>query len=136
MIDPVVLMRAVTRLCMLRFPPPEDCRPDIGMLLGQICHSEERLDWLVTRALQLYGEWPGPLELLDAGGRRKILEREIPARIPETSNRVYPRIQRPADSRNADARRSARRTGQRRPEGGRAGGIGRRSKKDADSAHR
>lgn len=56
--------RAVTILSTMRFFPAEaSARAEIGIELGLICHNEDRMGWLIRRALQLYGEWPGMREL-------------------------------------------------------------------------
>jgi hypothetical protein len=64
MIDAGALARAVDSLAMFKFfPHGEHTRDEIAALLGRICHSEERLAWLIRRAVQVYNEWPGPAEL-------------------------------------------------------------------------
>ena len=50
---------------MLKFFPVADEGMQAALMeeLVHICHDAARLAWLVKRAVQVYGEWPGVMEL-------------------------------------------------------------------------
>lgn len=51
-------------LTMLRyFPPDESARLAIVRMIGEMAENEDQVRWLVRRTLDLWNEWPGPLEL-------------------------------------------------------------------------
>jgi hypothetical protein len=51
-------------LTLLRFfPSDESARLAIVRMVGEMAANEEQVRWLVRRTLDLWNEWPGPLEL-------------------------------------------------------------------------
>jgi hypothetical protein len=53
----------VAELTLLRFfPGDESARLAIVRMVGQMAENEDQVRWLVRRTLDLWNEWPGPLE--------------------------------------------------------------------------
>lgn len=63
-LTPETVAAAVSRLALMAFFPgdPEVRAGLIPIFLGMI-DTEEHLDWLVARALQLFPRWPGVAEI-------------------------------------------------------------------------
>ena len=63
-LTPEVAADAVSKLALMAFfPGDSDTRGALIWALLQFVETEEQLDWLVERALQLYARWPGVGEL-------------------------------------------------------------------------
>jgi hypothetical protein len=45
------------------FPADPNARLELAKLVGRIAATEQQVEWLVQRMLDLYSEWPGPHEL-------------------------------------------------------------------------
>ena len=66
--EPLDLVR-VTKLIsklggtMKYFPGDDDARLGIIEQVGEMCSTEEQVEWLVKRMPKLYGEWPGVAEM-------------------------------------------------------------------------
>jgi hypothetical protein len=64
MVDVKLAALKIAELSLMKFFPTDDAAR--GALVRIICgmaHDNEQIDWLVERALALYNEWPGPMEL-------------------------------------------------------------------------
>ena len=54
----------IDSLSLLRyFPAGDGARSQLIRLLMEMCQFREQAEWLANRVLQLYNEWPGPVEL-------------------------------------------------------------------------
>ena len=54
----------VAKLCLLKFFPNESsARVALMEIIGGMASNEDQVRWLVTSALAIYDEWPGPREL-------------------------------------------------------------------------
>lgn len=55
--------RVATLSLMAFFPHDSDARAALIRILMRVVETEEQLDWLIERALDLYPRWPGLGEL-------------------------------------------------------------------------
>jgi len=63
-LTPETASAAVSKLALMAFFPGDpDIRAALVWALLEMVETEEQLDWLVRRALRLYGKWPGIAEL-------------------------------------------------------------------------
>jgi hypothetical protein len=52
------------RLAVMRyFPSDPGARDAIVSIVGDMAQTEEQVEWLVTRMLAIYSEWPGHMEM-------------------------------------------------------------------------
>lgn len=64
MVSALALNEALDVLAQLKFFPSEPgTRAEIGNLIGRMCANDTQVCWLAARAVALFNEWPGPLEL-------------------------------------------------------------------------
>jgi hypothetical protein len=86
-LTPEVAADAVSKLALMAFfPGDSDTRGALIWALLQFVETEEQLDWLVERALQLYARWPGVGEI-----RALYCSRYKPRDGAETYSETYPR---------------------------------------------
>src|SRR5881398_3593896 len=58
------LKRLISRLALMPFFPAKDeDRDAIGEIILEFAETDEQLEWLGKRMLELYQQWPGPREL-------------------------------------------------------------------------
>jgi len=59
------LKRAIGNLRLMKFSPLADPDAASAMMeqLAAMCPGKEALEWLISKAMMLYSEWPSPLEL-------------------------------------------------------------------------
>lgn len=56
--------QSLSRLAILKFfPADETARTELLSFVCEMAHTNEQVEWLVTRARQLWNEWQGPREL-------------------------------------------------------------------------
>ena len=64
--NPRTIMEILTELSVLRYFPAsnESALIALSRLVGQMCHTEEEVRWLVDRMTSgIYADWPGPQEM-------------------------------------------------------------------------
>ena len=78
---------AVSKFGLMSFFPSGDpeVRAALVSILLEMVETKEQLDWLVNRALQLHGKWPGVAEL-----RALYCSRWKPRDGIETYSLIYP----------------------------------------------
>jgi hypothetical protein len=63
MISAEVVSRAIDRLSLMPFFPPQSSWPALVEVISEMCSTDEQIEWLSRRMLQLHDRWPGPHEL-------------------------------------------------------------------------
>lgn len=62
--NPVNVLEILSGLRLLKYFPSDECAmAALVRQVGEMCQSEEQVDWLVNRMLKLYLEWPGMQEM-------------------------------------------------------------------------
>lgn len=85
-LTPEAAAAAVAKLALMAyFPGDRDIRAALVWVLLEMVETEEQMDWLVNRALRLYGNWPGVGEL-----RALYCSRWKPKDGMEAFSTVYP----------------------------------------------
>ena len=86
-LTPEAAADAVSKLALMAYFPGDcDTRASLVWVLLRLVETEEQLDWLVERALQLYARWPGVGEI-----RALYCSRFRPRDGAETYSETYPR---------------------------------------------
>lgn len=56
--------QAIARMSLMKFFPSDpDARTALVGMICEMCESNEQIEWLVKRTIQLHNDWPGPREL-------------------------------------------------------------------------
>lgn len=64
MIDAKKATESLARMSLLKFFPADDyARAELVRFVGDMATTNEQVEWLVTRCLQLWNAWEGPKEL-------------------------------------------------------------------------
>lgn len=105
-LTPETAAAGVAKMALMAFFPGDpDIRAALVSVLMDTVETDEQLDWLVNRALRLYGKWPGVAEI-----RALYCSRWKPKDGMETYSAIYPEGI-PSDRKRSQPERDAPRGG-------------------------
>lgn len=85
-LTPETAAAGVAKMALMAFFPGDpDIRAALVSVFMDMVETDEQLDWLVNRALRLYGKWPGVAEI-----RALYCSRWKPKDGMETYSSIYP----------------------------------------------
>lgn len=85
-LTPETAAAGVAKMALMAFFPGDpDIRAALVSVFMDMVETDEQLDWLVNRALRLYGKWPGVAEI-----RALYCSRWKPKDGMETYSAIYP----------------------------------------------
>jgi hypothetical protein len=85
-LTPETAAAGVAKMALMAFFPGDpDIRAALVSVFMDLVETDEQLDWLVNRALRLYGKWPGVAEI-----RGLYCSRWKPKDGMETYSSIYP----------------------------------------------
>ncbi len=93
MINASTIDEALDLLGQLKFfPANPGTQAEIGRAIGGMCETDEQVLWLARRAIAVFNEWPGPVEL-----RALFCHRYKPRDGQETYSAAFPEGSYPPD---------------------------------------